>query len=151
MLGSLCKINQTMLKCNKPYPKIGIIKLEIVDQWSTIIPLPDSKCKQFIYFHIVGDTTGRLPQAYAMSHGADTAENSNDMCDLDLLAWNWYITHHPFMGCICTTYKYNPWNKQWATEGTWHTGWTDRQTDRQTDGEKPIYPPTTLLCENFVL
>ena len=28
---------------------------------------------------------------------------------------------NPFMGCICATYEYNPWNRQWATDQT-HVG-----------------------------
>ena len=49
-------------------------------------------------------------------------------------------THHPLimlMGYICATYEYDRWNRQWATEQTWHTG----HMDRQMDGVKPIYPP----------
>ena len=44
----------------------------------------------------------------------------------DLLTWKWYLTHCYPMGCICITYEYNPWNRQWATEQTEHAGQTDR-------------------------
>ena len=27
------------------------------------------------------------------------------------LTWKWNATYRPFMGCICATYEYNPWNR----------------------------------------
>ena len=40
-------------------------------------------------------------------------KNLNYLCDLDLLTWKWYATHHPLRACICATY--------------------DGQTDQQSD------------------
>ena len=59
-------------------------------------------------------------------------KNWNDLWPWPL-TWKWYATHCFLMGCICATYQYNPWKRQWATERTRHRG--------RTDGVKSIYPP----------
>ena len=56
----------------------------------------------------------------------------------NVLTCIWYVTHRSLIGCICATYEHNPWNRQWATERTWHAGGTDKRS------ETNIYP-TALL------
>ena len=53
-------------------------KLEIKAWW------PWPQMQTIHWFHIVSDFIGRLPQTYATNHGAVMAENSNDLCDLDI-------------------------------------------------------------------
>ena len=72
----------------------------------------------------------------------------------DLLTWKWYDyeTHHLLMGCICTTYEYNPWNRQRVTELTRYAGWG--WTDGRSDTNYTPPPPKkkkkkTLLCRRY--
>ena len=75
------------------------MELEIVDRWSARIPPPPPSTP--------GTQKIRTVCVTLIFH---------------LLAWKWYTTHRTLMGCICATYKYNPWNIQQTTERTQHTG-----------------------------
>ena len=60
---------------------------------------------------------------------------------LDLLTWEWYMTHRPLMGCIRATYEVNPSNSRRVMTQTRHVGWTDSQMNGQSRTNISNLPP----------
>ena len=87
------------------------------------------------------------------SHHIPNQKKTNSKLQILKILQFWKKTLHAthLLMLLDKMYKYemDPTRTLGATERTRNAGRTDELTDRRTDGVKPIYPPTTSLCQGY--